>query len=158
MAIIFNTKSLDEESLSYDEVTDRVNIIIHTTDVNSVAEVILDQDNLSSIRTEKDIFEGYTKIRAFSSNYDEGLGRFICFISLEPDESIHEKLIKRIKALEDAKVDIVEDVQALQKVNLATLIKDGLISDDKAAILSPIEKPTAGQISLDDLKEGIGKA
>ena len=136
MAVIFNTKSLKEESITYDEVTDRVSMIIHTDNVDSVAQVILDPDNLSSIYTETDVYKGYTQIRTFTSRYDAAIGKFVCFISLESDESTHEKLLKRIKALESTKTELVNDVRNLQKVNLVDLVKEKLVSDDLASALT----------------------
>lgn len=150
MAVIFNTKSLSEESLVYDETTDRVDIIIHTDNVDSVAQVILDPDNLSSIHTETDTFNGYTKIRTFASRYDVSLGKFVCFISLESDESIHEKIIKRIAALESTKTELVNDVRNLQRVNLVGLVKEKLIPDDLASALTIADKQIEGQVSLKD--------
>ena len=150
MAIIFNTKSLKEESITYDEVSDRVNIVINTDDVNSVAQVILDPDNLLSIHTETDTFKGYTKIRTFSSRYDTSLEKFVCYISLESDESTHEKLIKRINALETAKTELVNDVRNLQRVNLVDLVKEKLIPDDLASALTIADKQIEGQVSLKD--------
>lgn len=150
MAVIFNTKSLKEESISYDELTDRVNIIIHTDDVNSVAQVILDPDNLSSIHTETDTFKGYTTIRTFSSNYDQSLNKFVCYISLETGESAHEKLLKRISELETAKTELVNDVRNLQRVNLVGLVKEKLIPDDLASALTIADKQIEGQVSLKD--------
>lgn len=150
MAVIFNTKSLKEESISYDELTDRVNIIIHTDDINSVAQVILDPDNLSSIHTETDIFKGYTTIRTFSSNYDQSLNKFVCYISLETGESAHEKLLKRISELETAKTDLVNDVRNLQRVNLVDLVKEKLIPTDLASALTIADKQIEGQVSLKD--------
>lgn len=140
MAIIFNTKSLSEESLTYDEMTDRLSMVIHTDNVDSVAQVVLDPDNLSSIYTETDTYKGYTKIRTFASRYDASLGKFVCFISLESDESVHEKLVKRINALETAKTEIVNDVRNLQKVNLVDLVKEKLIPDDLASALTIVDK------------------
>lgn len=157
MYILLNNTSLEVDSINYDSLADRVDIRVFTDDVTALSEIILDPENLSDIHSETDTFKGYTEIRTFTSFYDANVEKFNCYISLETGESTHEKLVKRIEALENAKSEITEmaeDIKALQKVNIDALESDNLISADKITVirkeLATMDKPVAGQITLDD--------
>lgn len=136
MTIIFNTRSVTAESLSYNPDSDTINIVIDTDDVSKISEIIRDEELLSAIYTETDTYKGYTELKRFAINYIMGEDRYRCYISLETGESTHEKLVKRIDALETAKAELVNDVRNLQKVNLVDLVKEKLIPDDLASALT----------------------
>lgn len=136
MTIIFNTRSITAESLSYNPESDAINIIIDTDDVSKISEIIRDEEFLSAIYTETDTYKGYTEIKRFAINYIVDEDRYRCYISLETGESTHEKIIKRIDALESAKTELVKDIRNLQRVNLVDLVKEKLIPDDLASALT----------------------
>lgn len=150
MTIIFNTRSVTAESLQYNPESDMINIVIDTDDVSKISEIIRDEELLSAIYTETDTYKGYTELKRFAINYIVDEDRYRCYISLETGESIHEKIIKRIAALETAKAELVNDVRNLQKVNLVDLVKEKLIPNDLASALTIADKQIEGQVSLKD--------
>ena len=130
MTIIFNTRSVTAESLQYNPEPDMINIVIDTDDVSKISGIIRDEELLSAIYTETDT----------AINYIMDEDRYRCYISLATGESTHEKIIKRIKALESAKTELVNDVRNLQRVNLVDLVKEKLIPDDLASALTIADK------------------
>ena len=140
MTIIFNTRSVTAESLQYNPEPDMINIVIDTDDVSKISGIIRDEELLSAIYTETDTYKDYTELKRFAINYIMDEDRYRCYISLATGESTHEKIIKRIKALESAKTELVNDVRNLQRVNLVDLVKDKLIPDDLASALTIADK------------------
>lgn len=109
------------------------------------------------------VFEGYTKVTRFYMQYDQLYDMWSCYISLEKDETMYQKLMNRIEELEKSNAELTvmkRDISALQLVNAKSLSEKGLISSEiatrlaeNAAELSNID----GQIAIGDLKGGTLK-
>ena len=132
----FNSNSFVVNEFMYDPLSDTIRFQYSTENPNDFKDELYSDGAIEELTCDDiNTFVGYTRITRFYANYDEGNDIWDCYVTLEKDQTLYQKLVDRITQLEESKaeIDVIKDeVSALQKVNITALMEKDLISNDKA--------------------------